>query len=176
MHAAHEAFVSRPVFCKLTDLFALLDKLELRDRNIILGPVYQELFRTLTVKAPAGMDEACAAMQWLYDRFKEKGLGVTVQTQIHSNLPDRRHRHHATLMWLYAMSDEQRIPEVAENNIGDAELARQQFARGEIDQGRLNRIQGEIEERLNNISLLRDRYVQFCEHVVARLPQQPAGT
>ncbi len=124
------------------------------------------------------MDED-AAMQWLYDRFKEKALGVTVQAQIHWNLLTVGIVT-TMLMWLYAMSDEQRIPEVAENNRREAELARQQFARGEIDQGRLDRILGEIAERLNNmrsdISLLRHRCVRFCEQVVARLPQQTAGT
>jgi hypothetical protein len=34
MHAPHEAIVSRPVFCKLADLFALLDRPELRDQSV----------------------------------------------------------------------------------------------------------------------------------------------
>ena len=65
MHTAHQAFVSQPVFCRLPDLFEQLDRLEVRDRHLMLGPVYQDLFRTERITAPSRMDED-AAMQWLY--------------------------------------------------------------------------------------------------------------
>jgi uncharacterized membrane protein len=178
MHPAHQDFVSRPVFCRLLDLFELLDRLELRDRHSILGPVYQDLFRAERVQAPPGMDED-AAMQWVYDGFKEKALGVFVQMQIHWAFMTVGIVT-TTLMWLYAMSDEQRIPEVVENNRKDAEAAREQFAKREITQQQLDWMLGIIEERINNmrsdITLLRDQYVRFCEQVVARLPKQPRGT
>ena len=69
MHPAHMAFVTRPVFCRLADLFRLFDELEVRDRHEILGPVYQEVMRTLKFRVPGARSPA-EGMEQVYDAFR----------------------------------------------------------------------------------------------------------
>jgi len=174
MHPVHQAFVAKPVVCRLIDLFDLLDRLEVRERNQVLGPVYQEFFGMAPIKVPPSMAEE-EAMEEVYNVFKEKAAALVP------------HVHWSfvivgvvttTLMWLQLLSDEGRLEEAIDFNRADMEAVRQRYARNEISQEQHDRKIGEIEERINNLPsdmlLRRELYDLFCTQVVDRLPQKPA--
>ena len=172
MHPVHIEFVSRPVFCKLQDLFLLLDQIEVRKRHSLLGPVYQDLFRQLSISYPSGTDEEMA-MEDVFRQFKDRANHLAAQS-LQSFIICAIIT--TTLMWLFASSDESRTSEVIEHNNKELAIIKEQFANGKIPKGIFDRISGEIEERLNNLKsdvrLRKDDYEFFCLNVVAKLPKE----
>jgi len=170
MHPAHETFASRPSFCRLDFLFGLLDEYDSAERHRILGPLYQQFFRTMSIEFPPGRSED-DGMVIVYERFKAALLALSETVPyifIVMGVVS------TTLAWLHGSSDERLVGDFLEGNHRSIELEQQRFARGEITQDDLDRALGEIEERVNNLradmNLRRGQYEQFCEQVVARMP------
>ncbi|MGE0536248.1 MAG: hypothetical protein AB7O68_14810 [Pirellulales bacterium] len=172
MHLAHQTFAARPTFCSLADIFALLDEIDARDRNFMLGPLYQQVFRTTSVKIAPGMTED-DAMLAVYDRFKEQ-INSFVATVPSALLVTGIVT--TTLVWLHGSSDESLIDDFIESNQRDLQTHQERLESGEITEQQFDRRRGEIEERLNNLrsdmALRRAHYEQFCEKVVARIVER----
>lgn len=172
MHSAHQAFASRPSFCSLADLFVLLDEIDARDRHFMLGPLYQQVFRTTTAMIAPGMTED-EAISMVYDRFKEQinsFLATVSSALLVTGIVT------TTLVWLHGSSDDSLIDDFIESNQRDLQTHQKQLESGEITEQQFDRLRGEIEERLNNLrsdmALRRAHYEQFCEKVVARIVER----
>jgi hypothetical protein len=171
MHAAHQIFASRPTFCGLPELFALLDELDPADRHFILGPVYQQFFRSSSVKIAPGTTED-EAQTIVFNRFHQQimALAATVPPAFLA-----KGIVTTTLVWLHGSSDEAYLNDFLESNHRDMNAHRERFARGAISQQQLDHLLGEIEERVNNLrsdmGLRRALYERFCDKVVARIVQ-----
>lgn len=172
MHPAHKLFVSRPTFCELDELFALLDEFDVVDRHSVLGPLYQQFFRSTPFQVPPGTTDE-QGMELAYAQFKELVVALAVPV------------HYAfiingivttTLVWLHGSSDETLINDFIASNRESIESERRRFESGEITEQELEHVLGEIEERMNNLrsdmSLRRQLYERFCDDVVARLPNR----
>jgi hypothetical protein len=170
MHPAHEEFVSRPSFCRLDYLFGLLNEYDVAERHRILGPLYQEFFRSTSIDFPLGTSEE-DGMLIVYQRFKAALMALSEAVPYAFIVMGVVS---TTLAWLHGSSDERLISRFLEGNRRSIEMERQRFARGEISQQDLDQVMGEIEERINNLradmNLRRGQYERFCEQVVARMP------
>ena len=172
MHAVHEAFVSRPVFCKLEDFFYLLDQMDLRERHIALAYIYPDAFKTQKINCPPSITTEEQGMEWSYERFKEWCYWLAQQTSIpfmvFSVLSN-------TLAWLCRNADEKIITEITASNENEKRKARKACKEGQISREELARIEAKWDANIaslpSGIQENKARYVAFCERVVERLPR-----
>lgn len=171
MHPIHQAFVSRPVFCKLEDFFYLLDEMNVTERHRILVSVYQETLHVTSVDiAPGTTIEQ--AKQLLYKRWKDWCRTMMRQTSpafvVFSVLS-------LALAWACRYADEKAIPEITAANERDKRQARKDCDAGKITPEQLVKLEAECDANTAGLSdTIREnkaRYEWFCENVIDRLPR-----
>jgi hypothetical protein len=172
MHAIHEAFVNRPVFCKLEDFFFLLDQIGVKDRHLILAHIYPDVFKTMEIKCPSGIKTEEGGMEYAYEEFKEWCRSMADKTTssfvVFSVLS-------LALAWACRNSDEKIIPGIIASNENEKRKARKACAEGRISKEQLAEIEAKWDENIaslpSEVKQNKARYTWFCENVVERLPR-----
>ena len=173
MHPIHQHFVSGPVFCKPEDLFSLLDQMDTRERDIILGPsIYPMVFQTKQRQYPPEVKSEQDMKLFRYNGFKEWCLQLARQTSVYFVVFSVLSM---TLAWACLCSDEKRIPEVTAAYENEKREARMLFEQQIIGREFLSAIERKADALIADTTELaqynESLYIQFCEQVIARLPR-----
>jgi hypothetical protein len=172
MHPVHQEFVCRPAFCRLEDLFFLLDAMDAHERHLTLAYVYPDVFQTEKIRCPPEVTTTAQGELWSYARFKAWCQGLAEQ----SSAPFAVYAVvGAVLAWLCRNSDEALIPGLAAANEADLRRARRDVRAGAMSAERLEALEERWREQSARLEddrrLVQARYAWFCEHVVDRLPR-----
>jgi hypothetical protein len=163
MHKIHADFVRQPVFCKLSDLFVILDRAEPHARHEALSTIYPIVFRSLNLPAPS--EEAYESFKaWLADVVRVTSGEFAVFACVGT-----------ILAWLATLSDETQMPEIVARNEAELRKLNKLNEEGKISDeefGRQERVIKEGIERFpNDQAAMRELYEWFCTDVVDRIPR-----